>query len=90
MLVTEAEPVKDIALLPHDIRCGAVANFMFEVLIRERYSSRFDELDLIHVGELVVVTIRSACYQMVGEEVRPVNGKRRGEINGIQERAVTL
>ena len=90
MLVTQTESVKDIPLLPYDVCRSAVANFVLEVFVRERDSASLDKLDVIYVGELVVMAVRSACHQMIGEEVRSVNRKSRCEINGIQKRTVAL
>ena len=90
MLVTQTESVKDIPLLPYDVCRCAVTNFVLEVFVRESDSASLDKLDVIYVGELVVMAVRSACHQMIGEEVRSVNRKSRCEINGIQKRTVAL
>ena len=42
MFIAQAKTVKDIAFLPYEIGCRAVANFVFEVLVRECDSSGFN------------------------------------------------
>ena len=54
-LVPETEPVENFSRIPANVQRLPVAPFEIELFVREGETPRFNELEFLYVGELVVV-----------------------------------